>query len=195
MKAAWSILGGFLVAASALAAACVDQIENTAGSANYYSTDAAADADAEADGEVDASAETADAAADPDAASDAGTEAGTTQGPVACTKAEVQAILNAHCTSCHSGAYSAASMDLSGDFLTSTQNVPSSRYKHQTPGYPAWVRIVPGNPAQSLLNQKIRGYTSAGTIANVGPRMPKGSSNGLSASQLQCIESFIASLP
>ncbi len=192
MKPSGSIVGGLILGVVGFAAACADQQQQVFGSENYFSSDAAVDGESDVDASVgDTDGGLNDAGADA-AIADASVDANV--GPAACTQSQVQAILNTNCMSCH-GSAAAGGMNLSGDFLPVTLNVASKRHVRQGTTN-SWVRIVPGNADNSLLYQKLipAAGNNSQTNANVGSRMPMGG-NPLTAADLDCIKSFINSLP
>lgn len=85
------------------------------------------------------------------------------------------------CTACHSGAQPSAGMNLSdATAYTSLVNVPS-RNK------PGAVRVIPGDPTNSYLIQKIEGAPGI-----VGERMPRTGGPYLTDNQIAIIRRWIA---
>src|SRR5436190_2229654 len=78
------------------------------------------------------------------------------------TRAEVQAILNANCTSCHGAS--------GGLTLTDVAAVVGQA----SSGCPAKLRIVAGNPGTSYLVDKIMGMSQTAGGCFSGNRMPRG---------------------
>jgi len=89
-------------------------------------------------------------------------------------------IFTPRCTGCHGGATPAASMSLaSGSTYTSTVNVMSGEIA-------ALKRILPGDPANSYLVQKVEGASGI-----LGAQMPRGLPP-LSADDIAKIRSWVA---
>ncbi len=97
--------------------------------------------------------------------------------PTATYAADVQPIWDAHCTSCH-GAAANAGMDLRSTAGTAMLvGVASATYGGS--------RVVPGDPAASVLYLKLQGDVST------GDRMPLGGA-ALSAGELEKVRLWIA---
>jgi hypothetical protein len=83
------------------------------------------------------------------------------------------------CTLCHAGANPAGRLNLSGDVYSALVNKPSS-FK------PGAILVIPGDPENSYLYQKLEG-----TPGIVGQRMPRTGGPYLTDGQIQVIERWI----
>ncbi|MDH5493319.1 MAG: IPT/TIG domain-containing protein, partial [Myxococcales bacterium] len=98
--------------------------------------------------------------------------------------AEVQALLSANCSGCHTGGGSSGGLALD-DFPTTTYGVPSSEL-------PSMSRIEPGSSATSYLWHKVAGTHAS--VGGSGSRMPMGAAP-LSAIDIERLALFIEALP
>lgn len=98
--------------------------------------------------------------------------------PVASSPAcAVEQIMVARCASCHGPGNPQAGLDLVGDPHRALVDEPSS-------AWPAIKRVVPGDPAASLLVRKLRG-----THGPMGAQMPLG--GGLAGDEIASIEEWV----
>jgi mono/diheme cytochrome c family protein len=178
---------------SALVAACSSSTPAQSSATNVTEPPGDDDPPTDGDGDDDGTPaeEDKDAGASPKDAGKTPKDAGgtpkdsSTPGPTAFTKQEVQALFNARCTSCHSGAGASAGMSLAADFTTKTVGVASTQLASMK-------RITAGDKEASYLFHKIRGTHL--DVGGAGLRMPRSGPPYLSDSDVDRIGAFIDEL-